>query len=285
MIFVGTHHKAGTVLFAHIFSAVARWYSLNFFIGDQDALPLETQVWFDGHSKIDRAAFTEIVGIHVVRHPLELISSAYRYHLAGEEKWFSTRESGKRFGLKGLSYRQNLSKLSVRDGILFEMRSFSAEKIMEMYKWDYQDTRFLNIKLEDVIANFDATLSRAFSFIGLDPSESLAVARRFDINRLSQTRIAKMNHVTNKNGSLTWRHYFSDADMIDQFSRMFPKDLLPKLGYSPLDPSPMGHPTPSRRYSLNIANQFSRSFTIENSRCIMQRAARHLAGLRSRFIA
>jgi len=232
MIFVGTHHKTGTVLFGSVFKAVANELGLDFYTGSQRRLPAKTQVWFNEHSWIDRSAFAAIVGIHVVRHPLEVVCSAYRYHLGDGGAWFASQESGERFNLNGQSYKQTLATLSARDGTLFEMMHFSFETIMDMYNWDYNDSRFLNVRLEDVRRDFDGTFSRIFAFVGLEPAECLPIAQRFDANRMDQHRINSMAHITNKGGDQTWQNYFSDREMIKTFNQSFPRNLLPKLGYS-----------------------------------------------------
>jgi hypothetical protein len=112
------------------------------------------------------------------------------------------------------------------------MNHHSYSTIMDMYNWDYQDTRFLNVKLENVIDDFDKSLTHIFSFLGLDPSECLPVAQRYDLKRPESARIALMRHATNANDNLSWRDYFCDDDAMDQFRKRFPEDLLPKLGYS-----------------------------------------------------
>jgi len=232
VIFVGTHHKSGTMLFAKIFKAIAKELSLNFYAGLQPQLPPETQIWFNERSRIQTECFETIGGIHVVRHPLDLICSAYRYHLLGNERWLNIPDTGDRPHLNGLTYKQKLSTFSVRDGVLFEMKHFSSHILGNMYDWDYEDRRFLNVKFEDTVLDFDGTLSNIFSFVGLDPSECLPIAQQFDLQRLGQERIDAISHVTNKNGNLSWKDYFVDDEMIDQFRKCFPDDLLSKLGYS-----------------------------------------------------
>lgn len=115
MIFVGTHHKTGTVLFSRIFRAVADELSLTFYSGPQQTLPPQAQVWFNEHSMINKNAFIEVGGVHAIRHPLELVCSAYRYHLRGNEVWFTRPESACRYDLKGTTYQQHLSAISVSE--------------------------------------------------------------------------------------------------------------------------------------------------------------------------
>src|SRR5207244_8251072 len=113
MIFIGTHHKSGTILFWRIFRDVAVAFSLEVYPGIQRKLPPTTQIWFMEHSKIFPEDFTEITGIHVIRHPFDLICSGYRYHLVCNEAWcVSTavsRAAGVHYDFDGLSYQQKLS--------------------------------------------------------------------------------------------------------------------------------------------------------------------------------
>jgi hypothetical protein len=235
MIFIGTHHKTGTTLFLNVFYEVSQLLGLKFSLCGQSRLPPDTQIWFQEHSRIRVNAFTEIEGVHVIRHPLEVICSGYRYHLVCRESWcISTAIDGTspvNYNFEGLSYQQKLRTLSTRDGILFEMKHRSFPVIMDMYNWNYADRRFLNVKLEDVMAEFDREFSKIFAFLGFDPSECLPIARRHDTKRLSRDQVASMEHVTNKMGELPWTHYFSDNAMLEQFSATFPDDLLPRLGY------------------------------------------------------
>lgn len=245
MIYIGTHHKTGTVLFEKVFREIASSYSLAYYQGAQRYLPPTTQVWFMELSKIHTEDFTEIGGIHVIRHPLEVICSGYRYHLVCQEPWcISTAYTPLQrkadvsatcpilYNFNGLSYQQKLSSLPEREGLLFEMNGRSFHTIMDMYNWDYGDNRFLNVKLEDVDNDYDGTFSRIFSFLGLDPSECLPIVRRYDLKRIAHEQVELNLHVTNKSGGWTWKKYFSDSSMLDEFHRTFPDDLITKLGYT-----------------------------------------------------
>ena len=237
MIFVGTHHKTGSVLFYNVFSGIAKALSLHFYSGPQSKLPPGAQIWFSEHSLLYARDFTEITGLHVIRHPLEVICSAYRYHLVCKELWcIENRPSRfvRHLDLGGLTYQERLRSLPLREGILFEMRGASFATIMDMYRWNYADERFLNVKLEDTAADFDATFARIFSFLGVDEEECLPLAIRHDVGRTAPEQLELMPHVTNKSRrSVTWPEYFSDGEMLDVFRLAFPADLLQKLNYPP----------------------------------------------------
>ena len=235
MIFVGTHHKTGSVLFHGVFGAVSKRLGLRFYSGWQRTLPPATDVWFMEHSRIDPERFNHAKGIHAIRHPLDVICSAYRWHLVCDEPWCISTEhaiaNGIRYNFDGLTYQEKLKSLSPREGILFELKGRSYHAITDMYKWNYDDKRFLNVRLEDVSANFDRTFSRIFSFLGLDVEQCVPVAALQDVRRFTRQRVQQTAHITNKNGDLSWQRYFLDDAMLDEFQRTFPADVMARLGY------------------------------------------------------
>ena len=235
MIFVGTHHKTGTILFQSVFWGVSQHLGLRFYSGWQANLPPATDLWFMEHSRIDPERLDRVKGIHVIRHPLEVICSAYRWHLMCNEPWCVSTEhamaNGVRYNFDGLTYQQKLRSLSPRDGILFELRGRSYHAISDMYEWNYDDNRFMNVRLEEVSASFDDTFSRIFSFLGLDVGQCVPIAAFHDLRRFTPERLEQTAHITNKNRDLPWQRYFSDDAMLDEFRKTFPADVMARLGY------------------------------------------------------
>jgi hypothetical protein len=237
MIFVGAHHKTGSSLFRKIFSDVGRKLGLSYFCGRQADLPPKTDIWCNEYSLIDTRRLPVIRGVHVIRHPLEVIASGYRWHLICQEKWCVTAGTkvppgNLSFNFDGMSYQQKLRTLSESDGILFEMKGRSLHTIKAMYAWAHRrDPRFLTIHYEDVVADFDNTLGRAFTFVGLDPVRCVPIAARHDLSRLRREEVEALHHVTNKNGGMTWPRYFSNSAIVWVFREIFPEDVFRKLGY------------------------------------------------------
>jgi hypothetical protein len=237
MIFVGAHHKTGSSLFRKIFSDVARKLGLSYFCGSQADLPPETDIWCNEYSLIDARALLVVRGVHVIRHPLEVIASGYRWHLICQEKWCVTADTkvppgDLSYNFEGQSYQEKLRTLSEPEGISFEMKGRSLHSIKAMYAWAHRrDPRFLTIRYEDVAANFDGSLARVFTFVGLDPVRCLPIAARHDLNRLRREDVEALRHVTNKKGGMTWQRHFSNPAILRAFREIFPQDVFQKLGY------------------------------------------------------
>jgi hypothetical protein len=105
-----------------------------------------------------------------------------------------------------------------------------------MYHWDYDDTRFTNLKFEDIDSSFDATFTTIFESLDLPVETCLPIARRYDINRLPQDRIDSIPHVTNKSRSLD---YTNVSDRVrDAFYSTFPADVIARVGYREHERSP-----------------------------------------------
>jgi len=77
---IGTHHKTGTVLTRNVFRDLGERLGLRFFSGWQHQLPEAADIWFMEYSRINPDDFPAIRGLHVIRHPLNIIFSGYRYH-------------------------------------------------------------------------------------------------------------------------------------------------------------------------------------------------------------
>ena len=235
MIFVGTHHKTGTKLFQNIFFEVSKLLGLQYFSGWQANLPAGTDVWFMGHSRIDFDPTYKIRGIHVVRHPLNIILSGYRYHRICKENWAikpgaKTGADGVCYDFQGMSYQQKLNSLSESDGIKHEMRGRSYNAIMDVYRWNYEDSRFLNLRFEDIVEDFDGQMSRAFAWLGLPVDRCLEVAQQHDLMRMSTETIHGNPHVTDK-GRFGNRIIQLSPELSKEFDSIYPADILDRLGY------------------------------------------------------
>src|SRR5688500_651978 len=160
MIFIGAHHKTGSQLFKKVFSDISRELGLRLHKGTQSKLPAGTDIWYHDHSIIDRRRLPVVRGVHLIRHPLEVIVSGYRWHLVCHEKWcvstqVKTPATGIRYDFDGMSYQEKLLTLSQSDGVLFEMKGRSFHSVMAMYRWDDSDPRFKTVRYEDVMRDFD----------------------------------------------------------------------------------------------------------------------------------
>ena len=81
MILIGTHHKSGTVLMKRIFTNFCDAEGLTFFYGNQNQLKNNSKVFHQDHSYFNTESLpSDFKGIHIIRHPLEIIVSGYRFH-------------------------------------------------------------------------------------------------------------------------------------------------------------------------------------------------------------
>lgn len=226
MIVVATHHKTGTVLMNEIFGQVCRIKGWKFFYGRQEDLPEDADLFFQDHSRIDPEALPAgFKGIHVIRHPMEVVVSGYRYHHKTCETWCSGIERV-RFG--EMTHQGYLKTLSQSEGITFEMVETGYRTINEMYDWDYEDDRFLNLHLEAFAECYEDTLRQAFAFLGFEEDAIrmfLAAAKAYN------KRGSNHAHITNKTEVLhTYEDYFEPYHYT-LFQLLFPDDLFERLGY------------------------------------------------------
>ena len=240
MIFVGAHHKMGTALFRDVFRDVAEALRLSFYAGWGERMPADVDLWFMAHSRLGAAGAAVTRGVHVVRHPFNVIRSACRYHKVCSERWAvdpaaNTAADGVGYNFDGLSYQQKLRTLDEDAALQFEMRGRSYDAIMDAYRWDYSDTRFLNVRYEDVVVDFRTEFQRVFDWLQITDNRLLDIASRHDLNRMSAAAVGANAHVTDKDlrGASV-----SDlpASLEGEFRRLFPDDILHRLGY-PAAPS------------------------------------------------
>ena len=236
MIFIGTHHKTGTILFQSVFTDISHILGLRMFVGRQQRLPPDTGIWFMPHSRISPDELPGLKGVHVVRHPHNVIKSAYRYHKTCQESWAidinaRTGADGINYNFDGLSYQQHLNLVNEHDGLLVEMRGRSFNALMDAYAWDYADRRFLNVRLEDITTDFDGCFRAIFEWLELPVQTCLDIARCHDLARMTPEAIVANLHITDKR-----RRGASidelDPALLDQFSKLYPADLISRLGYA-----------------------------------------------------
>ncbi|MEA2936464.1 MAG: hypothetical protein QOD74_3110 [Variibacter sp.] len=235
MLFVGTHHKTGTQLLLRVCRDIGAELGLKFFEGWQRDLPADTDIWFMLHSRVDATAIPNLRGAHLVRHPLNLLCSGYRYHRECTERWcisteHATGADGIRYDFEGLTYQQKLNSVPTQEGIRIEMRGRSYNAIMDMYAWDYANPDLRTWQFEEVMSDFDGAMSEILTFLGL-PESMLDVARRHDVKRMSLATRDQNAHVTDKDGTLSWERYFT-PELLEEFRAMYPPDLFARLGYA-----------------------------------------------------
>jgi hypothetical protein len=172
----------------------------------------------------------------MIRNPCGIITSAYEYHKITDEPWANNKIQK----LENITYKNVLNILKEKDGIYFEMKNqlfkeSSKNTIMDIYNWNYNMPNFLETKYEDLMSNFNGTLTLIFKHYGFTLtmiSTALKIAANHNINNKDQQYLKNDNHVTNKSIDLDkWKQIFSDAELKNKFWEIYPSGIFTKIGY------------------------------------------------------
>lgn len=233
-IFV-THHKTGHHLCANIARAYSRKLLLTYCDisttskapNNADVITYESNWNLNQSSKYKPAhnvGNLEIQnmnfrGVHVIRHPYEIIASGYRWHKKIDRPWVKAEWKG-----TGKSYQELLHS---KDGVAFEMQNVSRKVIMNIYNFPFSDTRFLTVKLEDFLENYEPTIVRIAQHLAIQEEILLKTSTPFNLNTMSKYP----KHVTRKKLDQPSHIALFEPHHYDLFCKIFPPDLLSKLGY------------------------------------------------------
>lgn len=250
-LFVFTYHKVGTLLFAKLLSQIARSAGLKHrtIVGlalAEDAHDADIVLF--AHSLVGfDLGVCNFNGVRMVRDPRDVWVSGYLYHRHCDEVWCTNtdlRETGapilfpqvprsqqhrpeawKRDYLRSLggkSYQANLQQLPKAKGLAFELDHYAGWTIDAMTGWTPHPA-VNDVAIEDLSANFDATMAGIFSHLGFSGdslARALEIARAEDVARMSDTAIAADPHIHSRQIS-KWRDYLSARDL-DYFAERFP---------------------------------------------------------------
>ncbi len=231
------HHKTGTYVMMKILRDVCHHFRLKFQYCSQKKLKNDTDIWMENHSKIDFSKINRpIIGSHMIRNPCGIIVSAYEYHKITDEPW--ANEKIKK--LNNITYKDALNFLKEKDGIYFEMKNqlfqeSSKNTIMDIYNWNYNMPNFLETKYEDLMSDFNETLTRIFKHYGFTSTmitTALKIAAVHNIHNKDQKYLENDIHITNKSFDLDkWKTYFSDFELKSKFWGIYPRNIFSKIGY------------------------------------------------------
>ena len=217
------HHKVGTVWFHNVLSAVARDFGLRLYRGDQGGLPAEADIFFQDHSRIDRASLRRARGSHIVRDPRDVVVSAYFHHLRTEEPWVLSPSAR----YEGRSYQEHLRALDREAGITCEIERCAATVIRDMVEWEHAGNGFLELRYEDLLTDEEAGFRKLFCHYGFSPTaveRSTAIALRFSHTRMR----GRTKHIRSGRPG-EWREHLSEAHLA-QLERLT-GDAIGRLGY------------------------------------------------------
>jgi hypothetical protein len=253
-----SYHKTGTSLFLHVMTKVCArlGFTLANYYGLVTCLDPRPDVVLLPHSVLRAPLDRPYRAIRLIRDPRDIWVSGYLYHLRCDEEWCRNTdldpsppigwprvdysvlhwpEAWKRRYLErlgGQSYQQNLLDRSSADGLDFELEGYTGCTLATMREWKLNGAEALDVKLEDVMADFDGAMRRIFDHFGFTPDQSLAaleVARSEDIRRMADVAMAERPQIYSRTIS-KWRDVLS-VGQIARFEALH-GDLICGLGYA-----------------------------------------------------
>lgn len=96
-------------------------------------------------------------GFHIIRDPRDICISGYFSHLHTHKI-----EGFDRLG----SHREKLQQLNFDDGLIHEIE-FTSFWLEHIENWNYEDSRILEVKMEDMIVNPRKTWMQIFRWLGI----------------------------------------------------------------------------------------------------------------------
>ena len=258
-IFVFCYHKSGTVLFRNIMTALAARLGLRMdeLYGMVWGVDPATEVVVLDHSLLGFELTRPFRAIRVVRDPRDIWLSGYLYHRRCDEPWCINtnfdpsapikfprvpalaehrRERWKReylARLGGKSYQQNLLDRDRDAGLEFELAGYTGCTMEDMRAWRLNTPDVLEVKLETIAEDFDATMQTIFrhlGFTGADLAVALEVAAGEDVARMADAAVAANPHIHSRELS-KWRGMLSPGQ-VRRFEREY-GDIIVRLGYRP----------------------------------------------------
>ncbi len=243
LIIHGGHHKVMTVYFDRTFHEIADTLGLKYQKCTQDALDPDTKIFFEEHSQINFTQLTAYTGTHIVRDPRDIVVSAYFYHLWCQEPWCCQKHhrwQDQPWAIKygwndGVSYQEQLNRLSKDDGIAFEIERSSCFLLRNISQWDYDNPSILEIKYEDLVSpRYESTIQSIFEHYGFSGHRlqtCVDVMKGHSLMNQSDRKPGeeKTRSHLRKGTPGDWKNHFSDRHK--QMIKKTWGDLLIRLGY------------------------------------------------------
>jgi hypothetical protein len=230
------YHKCLTWLFMRLFEWCQEIFDVPLFVNHSGPIGSARHGVFFNHQgvppRLDGISFR---GSHVIRDPRDLVVSAYFYHLRTDENWCIHPTPRNDDLPSDTSYQEHLRRLDLEDGIIFEMNHVSGAMIDRMCSWDYSDSRFLEVRFEDIVDNEVEMIERLLSWYGLCAEDAAVVSSFLDflsfdsVKRAAKKKAIDRRHIGHGHPVGKWRACFSDK-VRAAFDERFP-EALAILGY------------------------------------------------------
>ena len=255
-ILVFTYHKSGTVLFEQVMGRIAAGFGLQVrtLYGRVAALDDATDITIIAHSLLALSLPPNFRGVRIIRDPRDIWVSGYLYHRRCNEGWCVNVDTIPRESigypqvpfsmlhlpewrkldflqyLAGRSYQQNLLERDAASGLAFELGGYTGVTLDAMRTWQPHPD-ILDVKLETLAADYDATIMRMFSHLGLDAAQrdaAVALAGIEDVARMDDATIESRGHIVSRRLS-KWQEMLTTEQVL-AFERLH-GDLIAALGY------------------------------------------------------
>lgn len=176
------HHKCASTWFGGIFYDVCYDLGLRYkivyrkqdFNGDLRRYVAENNIDFIAYFNADFnqvARLENLVGIHAVRDPRDIIVSAYFSHL----KTHSTQNWPEL-----IAYREKLQQCDLETGLFHEI-AFRKEQFDEMRSWkDFHGDNIMQVRMEDVTSRTYQSMLSIVGFLGLLCQERYSFSKRLE---------------------------------------------------------------------------------------------------------
>jgi hypothetical protein len=131
-----------------------------------------------------------------------------------------------------LSYQQNLLRRTEEDALNFELAGYTGCTLEAMGAWRLAGPHIMDVKLDDVAADFDNTMRAIFSHLGFQKNErelAVRLAASHDIARMDDATVARNPHIHSRQLS-KWRDILSPLQ-VASFKQRY-GSLMTRLGYA-----------------------------------------------------
>lgn len=229
-VFVGTHHKAGTVWLQTVFAEICKHFGLTMCVCSRSDKPDEgCNVILNYHSVFDSGyTLNSFKGTHMIRDPRDIIVSGCFYHKSSDEWWLF-----KPFDrLGGSTYHDKINSLkNLDDQLLLEMEIIAPTAIGDMITWNYQNPLFLELKYEHLIKDTNLEIFRKlFTFLGFPDKLMPSLLELAYNHSVFSPNFSKTSHIRS-GATQQWKQYFKPVHK-KRFLELF-GDALVTLGYEP----------------------------------------------------